>query len=66
MRIGLEEYSSEYKKFLAVFPFETSGISMSIDENVREWKMKFLRPIDHLFRKNKEKKKGRNSASFTS
>lgn len=43
MGIRFEEYSSEYKKFLAVFPFEASGISMSIDEN--GWKMKFLRPI---------------------
>lgn len=38
MDIRLEEYSSEYKKFLAVFPFEASGISMSIDENIRDGK----------------------------
>lgn len=38
MGIRLEEYSSEYKKFLAVFPFEASGIWMSIDKNVRNGK----------------------------
>lgn len=58
MDIRLEEYSSEYKKFLAVFPFEASGISMSIDENIRDGKWNFYARLIICFEK-------KNSASFT-